>query len=146
MARKADEMTALAVSKLKTPGYHSVGGVPGLTLQVTATGARTWILRATVGSRRREMGLGGYETLTLAKARDKARECHALIREGIDPVEAERAKRSALKAANAKAKLLRPSAPEKEDPNIAAALAAASGKTAPTSLSDRLAALKAKQG
>ncbi|QCG92420.1 hypothetical protein E6C67_00300 [Azospirillum sp. TSA2s] len=53
---------------------------------------------------------------------------------------------AAAEAANAKAKLLRPSAPEKEDPNIAAALAAASGKTVPTSLSDRLAALKAKQG
>lgn len=48
-------------------------------------------------------------------------------------------------AANAKAKLLAPSNPEKEDPNIAAAMAAASGKPVATSLSDRLAALKAKQ-
>lgn len=48
-------------------------------------------------------------------------------------------------AANAKAKLLTPSSPEKEDPNIAAAMAAASGKPVATSLSDRLAALKAKQ-
>lgn len=48
-------------------------------------------------------------------------------------------------AANSKAKLLRPTEPEKEDPNIAAAMAAASGKApAPQSLSDRLAALKAK--
>jgi chromosome segregation ATPase len=47
-------------------------------------------------------------------------------------------------AAMAKAKLLRPTRPEQEDPNIAAALAAASGKsTAPKSLSERLAALKA---
>lgn len=50
-------------------------------------------------------------------------------------------------AANAKAKLLAPTRPEQEDPNIAAALAAASGK-APTahSASDRLARLKALQG
>src|SRR6516165_788475 len=48
-------------------------------------------------------------------------------------------------AATAKAKLLRPTQPEHDDPNIAAALAAASGKpAAPQSLSDRLAALKAK--
>ena len=53
---------------------------------------------------------------------------------------------AAAEAANAKAKLLRPSVPEKEDPNIAAALAAASGKASATSLSDRLAALKAKHG
>jgi DNA repair exonuclease SbcCD ATPase subunit len=48
-------------------------------------------------------------------------------------------------AATAKAKLLRPTQPEQDDPNIAAALAAASGKSpAPQSLSDRLAALKAR--
>ena len=48
-------------------------------------------------------------------------------------------------AATAKARLLRPTKPEQDDPNIAAALAASSGKPAtPTSLTDRLAALKAK--
>lgn len=51
---------------------------------------------------------------------------------------------ASAEAANAKAKLLTPTAPEKDDPNIAAAMAAASGKPAATSLSDRLAALKAK--
>jgi chromosome segregation ATPase len=46
-------------------------------------------------------------------------------------------------AALAKARLLRPTTPEKDDPNIAAALATASGQgPAPTSLADRLAALK----
>ena len=49
-------------------------------------------------------------------------------------------------AANMKADLLRPSAPEQEDPNIAQAMQIASGKpAAPTSLTDRLAALKARQ-
>jgi chromosome segregation ATPase len=43
-----------------------------------------------------------------------------------------------------KAKLLRPTRPEQDDPNIAAALAAAAGKPlAPQGLSERLAALKA---
>ena len=43
-----------------------------------------------------------------------------------------------------KAKLLRPTRPEQDDPNIAAALATAAGKPpAPQSLSERLAALKA---
>lgn len=51
---------------------------------------------------------------------------------------------ASAEAANAKAKLLTPTAPEKEDPNIAAAMAAASGKPAASSLSDRLAALKSK--
>ena len=44
----------------------------------------------------------------------------------------------------AKAKLLRPTAPEQDDPNIARAMDAAAGKSpAPQSLTDRLAALKA---
>ena len=50
-------------------------------------------------------------------------------------------------AATAKAKLLRPTQPEQEDPNIAAALAVAAGRSpAPQSLSDRLAALKGRGG
>jgi chromosome segregation ATPase len=48
-------------------------------------------------------------------------------------------------AANMKAKLLTPSQPEKEDANIAQAMQAAAGKpAAPSSLSDRLAALRAR--
>ena len=44
-----------------------------------------------------------------------------------------------------KARLLRPTRPEQDDPNIAAALAAASGKPPlPSSVSERLAALKAR--
>lgn len=54
---------------------------------------------------------------------------------------------AAAEAANAKAKLLQPTRPEKDDPNIAAALAAVSGqRPLPTNLSDRLAALRARQG
>ncbi|MCC6716825.1 MAG: hypothetical protein IT555_02985 [Acetobacteraceae bacterium] len=50
-------------------------------------------------------------------------------------------------AANAKAALLKPTRPEQDDPNIAAAMAAVSGKAAPSaSLSDRLAQLRLKQG
>jgi chromosome segregation ATPase len=50
---------------------------------------------------------------------------------------------AAAEAAKAKAQLLRPTKPEVDDPNIAAAMAAASGKfPAPTSLADRLAALR----
>jgi chromosome segregation ATPase len=53
---------------------------------------------------------------------------------------------AAAEAANAKAKLLQPTRPEQEDPNIAAALAAASGaRPAPANLADRLAALRQRQ-
>jgi len=50
---------------------------------------------------------------------------------------------ASAEAANAKARLLKPSKPEEDDPNIKAALDAATGvKPAPSNLSDRLAALK----
>ncbi len=50
-------------------------------------------------------------------------------------------------AANAKAMLLKPTRPEQDDPNIASAMAAVSGKATPTaSLGERLAHLRLKQG
>jgi len=53
---------------------------------------------------------------------------------------------AAAEAANAKARLLQPTRPEQDDPNIAAAMAAASGRgPAPTSLTERLAALRQNQ-
>ena len=59
------------------------------------------------------------------------------------------AERDRLKAEanDAKSALLKPTLPEQDDPNIAAALAAAKGTGAPvTSLADRLAALRSKAG
>ncbi len=49
-------------------------------------------------------------------------------------------------AAMSKARLLRPTKPEEDDPNIAAAMASAQGQpAAPRNLEERLAALRAKQ-
>ena len=97
MPRRVDELGSLVVSRIHKPGFHVVGGVAGLGLQVLPTGGRTWILRATIGDRRREMGLGGYPDVTLAKARESAREARDLIRKGIDPIEAGRTARRSLK-------------------------------------------------
>jgi integrase len=103
MPKKAKELSALEVNRLTAPGLHAIGGVAGLYLQVTDTGARTWILRATVGTRRRDIGLGGFPSVTLAGAREAARTARALIMDGIDPVDESKAKRSALVAAQAAA-------------------------------------------
>lgn len=103
MARKAKELSALEVNRLTAPGYHFVGGVAGLALQVLASGARSWILRATVGTRRRDIGLGGFPDVTLAGAREAARNARDKIKQGIDPVEEAKAKRSVLAAAQASA-------------------------------------------
>lgn len=97
MPKLPEPMGPLAVSRLNRPGLHAVGGVPGLALQVLASGGRTWVLRAVIGNRRREMGLGGYPGVTLAMAREAAREARDLIRRGIDPIEAANEAREALK-------------------------------------------------
>lgn len=102
MPKKAKELSAVEVRRLTAPGFYAVGGVAGLHLQVTGSGARTWILRAVVGSKRRDMGLGGYPDVQLAQAREKARELREAIRDGRDPVADRKAARDALIAAQAK--------------------------------------------
>lgn len=49
----AKELAPLAVKRLTDPGRHAVGGVRGLYLNVTESGARQWVLRIKVGGRRR---------------------------------------------------------------------------------------------
>jgi integrase len=68
MPRIAKRLTEHEVSELRQPGCHAVGGVPGLLLQVTKNGARSWILRMTIDGKRREIGLGPYPTVDLERA------------------------------------------------------------------------------
>lgn len=103
MGRKATEKGSLQVARLKEPGMHFVGGVDGLALQVLPSGGRSWILRMTVGTKRRDMGLGGFPDVTLAQAREAARQARAKVRAGIDPIEQARANASYLKASQAAA-------------------------------------------
>ena len=98
MPKKARELSALEVKRLVEPGFYSVGGVAGLHLQVTKTGARSWILRILVGNKRRDVGLGGYPDVQLAQARDKARDVREKVAQGIDPVAERQSARSALLA------------------------------------------------
>lgn len=101
MPKKAKELSALEVNRLTEPGYHAVGGVAGLHLQVKPSGAKTWILRVVIAGRRREIGLGGFPGVTLAGAKEAARTARDKIKDGIDPIEEAKAKRSALAAARA---------------------------------------------
>lgn len=98
MPKIADEWSALKVRRANAPGRHPVGGVPGLLLQITESGAKSWVLRVMVGGRRRDVGLGPYPGVTLAGARDLARELRQEIRRGIDPVAERQAARYSLKS------------------------------------------------
>ena len=113
MPKKAKELSALAVSKLKTEGRYAVGGADGLHLRI-AGASRAWVLRLAVGTRtdakgntvvhRRDIGLGSYPEVSLAEAREKARELRKQVRDGIDPIEERKVTkvRAALEAAKSK--------------------------------------------
>ncbi len=99
MPKKAKELSALEVKRLSHPGRgrnvtFAVGGVDGLLMQITPTGARSWILRVKIGDKRRNIGLGGYPDVPLAAARDRAREARQKIWDGIDPIEERRSHRA----------------------------------------------------
>ena len=104
MPRVAKEIGPLDVKRATHAGGKGntmlpVGGVAGLYLQITPTGGKTWILRAAMGGRRAEIGLGGFPTVTLSQARDKAREARDKIERGVDPMAERKAARAALAAA-----------------------------------------------
>lgn len=93
MPKIAKELKPAAVQALKHEGgvghtFHAVGGEAGLMLQVTATGGRSWIMRARIAGERKHFGLGGYPEVSLAKARRRAADIRDAIRTGADPVEA----------------------------------------------------------
>ena len=91
MAKKAAGLSARQVQTIKTPGMFADGG--GLYLQVTATGAKSWVVRyvSPTSGKRRDMGLGGLASVSLADAREKARDAKSLVVAGADPLEAKRA-------------------------------------------------------
>lgn len=83
-------LTARFVETATKPGLYPDGA--GLWLQVSSATARSWIFRYTRRGRTRDMGLGPVHTVTLADARDQAATCRRQLLDGIDPIEARRAK------------------------------------------------------
>jgi hypothetical protein len=91
MARTIGKLTALAVSQATRRGYYGDGG--GLFLQVSASGAKSWVFRFKVIGRLREMGLGPTHTIGLAEARQGAQDCRRARLDDRDPIEARKAQR-----------------------------------------------------
>ena len=77
-------LSATRVKALKEPGRYSDGG--GLHLYISNAGRKSWVLRITIDGRRRDIGLGGYPSVSLASAREKATENRAAVADGRDPL------------------------------------------------------------
>ncbi len=98
-----------AKNSIGTPctAYHTVGGVAGLYLQCNPPKganpkefARSWIYRATIAGKRRDIGLGSYPSVSLSMARELAREMKGQIIRGIDPLAARKEAQAAAQMAN----------------------------------------------
>lgn len=84
-------LTPKDVEHKKKPGYYCDGD--GLYLQVTSTGAKSWIYRYRLHERSREMGLGpvardsAKKGRTLKDARMECRKWSLFVDQGIDPID-----------------------------------------------------------
>ncbi len=83
MALKLHRLSARAVATARGPALLSDGG--GLYLRVSDKGAKSWVFIHRVGTKRSEIGLGSLNGVALAKARELATECRALVADGKNP-------------------------------------------------------------
>ncbi len=110
MPKIAKPLSDLQVRRITRVGWHAVGGVAGLLLQVrkpTNDGAqmpRSWILRIKVGEQRQPIGLGSYPQLSLAAAREQAAKLVVEAKQGVNLKAKKRTLRSSLLSAAAKNK------------------------------------------
>ena len=87
---KRQALSAVFVQSVKEPGTYSDGA--GLTLRVEKSGAKQWAQRVTIDGKSRNLGLGGYPTVSLAEACKAALWNVRMIQEGRDPLAEKRAK------------------------------------------------------
>ena len=77
-------LTAAQARHIDRPGRHHDGR--GLYLNVAKGGSKSWVQRVTIDGRRREIGLGGYPTVSLAQARRKADDNRSAVAHNRDPI------------------------------------------------------------
>jgi integrase len=87
VAGRWQKLTARAAATTR-PGRYGDGG--GLYLIVAPSGGRKWVFRFTFGGKVTEMGLGAANVVSLAEARDKARDARKVVEMQKNPIAAKR--------------------------------------------------------
>ncbi len=82
------KLTVAVARSLSRPGRYGDGGT--LFLVVAPGGSKSWVQRVTIAGRRRDLGLGGWPVVSLAKARQRAFANRVAIADGIDPLASKR--------------------------------------------------------
>lgn len=98
MPKRASELSAYQVRRIRKVGMKAVGGVAGLYLDYRCATSKSWLLRAELNGARPELGLGSYPEVSLDKARERASQWKDLMQQGIDPREGERRLKAARQA------------------------------------------------
>ncbi len=94
----AGKLNTLSIKRITKPGNYCDGGA--LYLRVAPSGAKSWCYRfkkrdpLTGKDKQTWLGLGSLELVTLAEARARCLELRRLLRQGGDPLGAERARRA----------------------------------------------------
>src|SRR3977135_1370295 len=89
--RDSNRLTAIKVAKISKPGRYGDGN--GLVLQVSKWRTKAWLFRYQRDGRERQMGFGPASAVSLAEARELARDCRKRLLTGADPIEARRTDR-----------------------------------------------------
>ncbi len=82
------KLTSAGIKALTKPGRHGDGD--GLYLYISPSGAKSWVQRIVVDGRRRDIGLGSFARVGLARARLIAHDNRVAVAEGRDPVDEKR--------------------------------------------------------
>lgn len=113
MPKIAKPLNDLQVRRITKIGWHAVGGVAGLLIQVRKPSneggvtPRSWILRIQNEHGRQPIGLGTYPLVTLAEAREQAKKLVVEAKLGVNLKAKKRNERSALLSAASKNKTFR---------------------------------------
>ena len=86
MARQINRLNARAVATLAENGRHADGG--GLYLSISPNGGRRWVFLYRWHGKPTEIGFGSARDVTLARARELAKDARGRLAEGINPKEA----------------------------------------------------------